>query len=139
MSIPEFPRVLLAEDNPVCQRVAAAMLHHLGYQVDVRGTGRAAVAASLNWAYDVIIMDGFMPDMDGFEAAREIRRLERGRRTPIVALTATLRPKDRQRCFDAGMDDCLAKPVTPEVLSAVLTRFTHRTAPTARRHTIPSR
>jgi CheY-like chemotaxis protein len=119
----ELPRILVAEDNPVCQRVATALLESLGCAVDIRGTGRSAVEACLQMPYSLVLMDGFMPDMDGFEAAREIRRLERGRRTPIVALTASVRERDRQRCFAAGMDDCLAKPVSREILAAVLARW----------------
>lgn len=123
----------------MCQRVAAAMLISLGCEVDVRATGRSAIEAALDLPYSLVLMDGFMPDMDGFEAAREIRRLERGRRTPIIAVTASARERDRQRCFESGMDDCLAKPVSRELLAAVLARWVTpgRAAPRGRRRTIP--
>lgn len=122
-------RILLAEDNAVSQRIVKAMLHRLGHEVDIRATGAGAVEACLSFDYLAVLMDGFMPEMDGFEAAREIRRLERrGRRTPIIALTACARPQDRQRCCDCGMDDFLAKPVTLEVLSKALERWTTTSA-----------
>jgi CheY-like chemotaxis protein len=120
----DSPRILVAEDNRVCGRMIEVMLKQLGYEVDVRSTGRAAVEACLSANYAAVLMDGFMPDLDGFEAAREIRRLERGRRTPIVALTAATREADRQRCFDSGMDESLAKPVSMELLAATLVRLT---------------
>jgi len=68
-------------------------------------------------------MDGWMPEMDGLEASREIRRLERGRRTPIIAFTASVREEDRSRCLAAGMDDFLAKPAALESLGAALERW----------------
>jgi len=119
----EHPRILLAEDNRLSQRVVSAMLERLGYQVDVRCTGRSAAEACLAGHYAVVLMDGYMPEMDGFEAAREIRRLERGRRTPIVALTAAAEDRDRRRYALAGMDDCLPKPVSLAVLAATLARW----------------
>lgn len=117
-----MPRLLLAEDNLASQHAAEAMLHALGYSVDTCANGRAAVQACLARRYAAVLMDGFMPEMDGFEASREIRRLERGRRTPIIALLAAVRDKDRRRCFDAGMDGCLLKPITLEPLQAALVR-----------------
>ena len=114
---------MIAEDNRVNQRVVEAMLHQLGYQSDTRGTGSAAVEACLAGNFQAVLMDGFMPEMDGFDAAREIRRRERGRRTPIIALTASDRAKDRGLCFDAGMDDFLVKPVKLAVLASALERW----------------
>ncbi len=116
-------RILIAEDNEINQKAVQAMLLELGFQSDVRGTGKAAVEACLEGHYQAVLMDGFMPEMDGFDAAREIRRRERRRRTPIIALTASARAKDRGLCFDAGMDDCLAKPVKLAVLAATLERW----------------
>ena len=117
-------RILLAEDNRVSQRVAEAMLHSLGHrQVEIRENGQEAVEACLTGDFDLVLMDGYMPVMDGFEAAREIRRLERGRRTPIIALTASSRPGDCQRFLDAGMDSYLAKPVSLDRLSAALSQW----------------
>jgi two-component system, sensor histidine kinase and response regulator len=121
----ENPLILLAEDNFASQRAAESMLHRLGYRVEIRDTGIAAVEACLSSPYDAVLMDGFMPEMDGFAAAREIRRRERGRPTPILALTAGGWDKDRQRCLDAGMDYCLSKPLAIELLSQALKRF-HR-------------
>jgi len=117
------PRVLLAEDNRISQRIGEAMLISLGCLVDIRANGREAVEACLADAYDVVLMDGFMPEMDGFEAAREIRRLERGRRTPIIALTAGQWGASWNRCFDAGMDAYLQKPVSAERLAATLAEW----------------
>lgn len=117
-------RILLADDNRVSQRVAEAMLHSLGYdQVEIRSNGLEAVQACLGGDFDLVLMDGYMPVMDGFEAAREIRRLERGRRTPIIAMTASARASDRGRFFDAGMDSYLEKPVSLDQLSAALARW----------------
>lgn len=117
-------RILLADDNRVSQRVAEAMLHSLGHElIEIRGNGREAVDACLSGHFDLVLMDGYMPVMDGFEAAREIRRLERGRRTPIIALTASARRGDCQRFLDAGMDAYLEKPVSLERLAAALARW----------------
>lgn len=117
-------RILLADDNRVSQRVAEAMLHSLGHElIEIRGNGREALDACLSGHFDLVLMDGYMPVMDGFEAAREIRRLERGRRTPIIALTASSRCGDCQRFLDAGIDSYLEKPVSLEQLSAALARW----------------
>jgi PAS domain S-box-containing protein len=113
-------RVLLAEDNPVNQRVAARMLAKLGHRVDVVSNGLEAVEAARRVPYDAILMDCQMPEMDGFEAAGAIRRSAQGQRVPIVALTANAMAGDRERCLEAGMDEYLAKPVTLEDLRQVL-------------------
>jgi CheY-like chemotaxis protein len=113
-------RVLLAEDNPVNQRVAARMLAKLGHRVDIVSNGLEAVEAARRVPYDAILMDCQMPEMDGFEAAGAIRRSGAARRVPIVALTANAMAGDRERCLEAGMDEYLAKPVTLEDLRQVL-------------------
>lgn len=113
-------RILVAEDNLVSQRVITHMLDGLGYHPVCCGTGKQAVALCLSSNYACVLMDGFMPEMDGMEAAREIRRLERGRRTPIVALTASLKDEDRRHCLAGGMDDFLVKPVKMSTLGATL-------------------
>jgi CheY-like chemotaxis protein len=116
-------RILIAEDNRVNQRLVEAMVQQLGFQSDTHATGKAAVEACLAGSYLAVLMDGFMPEMDGFDAAREIRRRERGRRTPIIALTASDRARDRGLCFDAGMDDFLVKPVKLAALATTMERW----------------
>ena len=114
-------RVLLAEDNPVNQRVAMLTLRRLGYRPDVVPDGAKAVFAVRNRPYDVVLMDVMMPVMDGLEATRRIRADPGQHPAPaIVALTANALDGDRQRCLDAGCDDYLAKPVAPEVLAATI-------------------
>lgn len=120
---PRRGRVLLAEDNPVNLLVETAYLSDLGQEVVTVTNGRAAVEACLAGEWDLVLMDCQMPVMDGYDATREIRRREQGRRTPISALTASTLPEDKERCFAAGMDDHLGKPVDPEQLAALLTRW----------------
>jgi CheY-like chemotaxis protein len=115
--------VLVAEDNVVNQKVAARILERLGYAVDVASTGNEAVAAVGRQTYDAILMDGQMPQTDGFEATRVIRAMEGTHHTPIIALTASAMQGDRERCLAAGMDDYVSKPVSPEQLEAVLLRW----------------
>jgi signal transduction histidine kinase/BarA-like signal transduction histidine kinase len=112
-------RILLAEDNPVNQRVGAVLLQKMGHQVDLVGDGRKAVAAVENGSYDVVLMDCQMPDIDGYTAARLIRQITGGD-VPVVALTAHATPEDRQLCLDAGMVDYLSKPISAERLHEVL-------------------
>ena len=117
-------RVLIAEDNVVNQRVAARFVEKLGCRVDVVANGFEAVDAAGRSPYDLILMDCQMPEMDGFAATAEIRRLETGRpRTPIVALTASALAGDRERCLASGMDDYLAKPVTATDVATVCSRW----------------
>jgi two-component system, sensor histidine kinase and response regulator len=116
-------RILLAEDNPVNQKVAAHLLERLGHRVDVVIDGNAAVAAWDRNHYDLILMDCQMPHLDGYEATREIRRREGGeRRIPIVALTANAMKGDEQICYAAGMDDFVSKPIDRSKLQACLDR-----------------
>jgi CheY-like chemotaxis protein len=118
-------RVLLAEDHPVNQQVASAMLLRLGAKVVVAADGRAAVTAVADdRTFDLVLMDCHMPELDGFSATAAIRSTESGgRRLPIIALTADVLPGDRDRCLAAGMDDHLSKPVRMEDLARVLTRW----------------
>jgi PAS domain S-box-containing protein len=116
-------RVLLAEDNLVNQRVTRAQLQRLGCDVDLAGDGREAIAAAGRRRYDVVFMDCQMPEVDGFDATREIRRREGdARHVPIVALTANALRGDRERCLASGMDDYLAKPTDLDSLKETLKR-----------------
>ena len=116
--------LLVAEDNPVNQRVAAAMLRRLGYEVDVVDNGAKAVEAMSTRGYDAVLMDCEMPILDGFEATRRVRAAEGdGRRVPIIAMTAHVLRGDRERCIGAGMDDFIAKPIDLVRLGRVLARW----------------
>jgi len=111
------PRVLVADDDAVNGKVVAAMLQGLGYRVDVVANGREAVEACRRADYDVVLMDGQMPEMDGLDACARIREDQgQARRTPIVAMTAHAGADYETRCRAAGMDDYLAKPVRLQVL-----------------------
>ena len=113
-------RILLAEDNPVNQQVATAMLVKRGHQVDVVSNGREAVDAVVRERYDVVLMDIQMPEMDGFEATAKIRALPQGRTLPIIALTAHALSGERERCLERGMSGYLAKPFKAHDLFAVV-------------------
>ncbi|HEY3284826.1 MAG TPA: PAS domain S-box protein [Armatimonadota bacterium] len=115
-------RVLVAEDNPINQKVIRLMLEKRGCTCDVAGNGAAALEALSSSAYDVVLMDVQMPVMDGFEATRALRLREAGApaRTPVIAMTAHAMEGDRERCLSAGMDDYVSKPVAPGELDRVL-------------------
>jgi two-component system sensor histidine kinase/response regulator len=117
-------RILLAEDNPVNQKVVLRLLEKLDYRVEAVADGNAAVAAWQTGKFDLIIMDCQMPQMDGYEATREIRRLEGGKgRIPIMALTAHAMKGDEEKCRAAGMDDYLPKPIDRLKLEICLERL----------------
>lgn len=122
-------RILVAEDQPVNQKVAARLLERLGFEAVMAATGLHAVEAWKTGNFDAVLMDGFMPEMDGFQATAEIRSRENGRRTPIIALTASALPGDRERCLAAGMDDYLTKPVRLEALESALQKWVEKRAP----------
>jgi CheY-like chemotaxis protein/HPt (histidine-containing phosphotransfer) domain-containing protein len=127
---PRIIRVLVAEDNPVNQKVALRMLDRLGCRVDVAANGVEAVEALKRIPYDIIFMDCNMPEMDGFAATAAIRGIEgTTRHTIIVAMTANALHGDRELCVAAGMDDYVAKPVDQGQLAAVLERWTARREP----------
>jgi signal transduction histidine kinase/CheY-like chemotaxis protein len=114
-------RVLLVEDNTINQLVARRLLEGLGHEVTTAANGREGVEACAEAEFDLVLMDCHMPELDGYEATRELRR--RHWRQPIVALTAAATPEDAERCREAGMNDVLTKPLRLERLSAVLQAF----------------
>ncbi len=130
-SKPQFShRILLAEDNLVNQEVGKGMLMTFGCEVSLAENGRAAVEAITNEAYDLVLMDCHMPEMDGFDAAREIRKLESdlGRpKTPIAALTADVQKGIQEQCLAAGMDDYLSKPFKRSDLAQILGKWLEQT------------
>jgi two-component system sensor histidine kinase/response regulator len=138
------PRILVAEDNLVNQKLAVRMLERLGYQSDVVSNGDEALAASEKETYAAIVMDCQMPVMDGYEATRRIREREQrvgtssGRaHIPIIALTANAMQGDRERCKAAGMDDYLSKPVKKDDLGMMLQRWIPSRAEQASTSSLP--
>lgn len=119
--------VLLAEDNKANQKLALLLLKKIGCSVTIAASGREAVAALQKDRFDLVLMDCQMPEMDGFEATRQIRRSEQGgRRLPIIAMTANAMQGDREKCLTAGMDDYIAKPIDLNKLKEVITRWAGR-------------
>lgn len=118
------PRVLLVEDNPINQKIALLMLEKIGCNVDVAANGIEALKALQLFSYDVIFMDCQMPEMDGYEATRRIRKLPRPiSEIPIIALTANAFKEDQAKCIDAGMNDFVTKPVESSTLEGKLNRY----------------
>ena len=118
-------RILLAEDNPVNQKVAARTLEKQGHYVVVVGDGEKALAMLARQPFDLVLMDVHMPGLNGLEAARVIREREQptGGHIPIIALTASAMKGDRERCLEAGMDDYLSKPIRPDALYEMVGRY----------------
>jgi CheY-like chemotaxis protein len=118
-------KILLAEDNEINQEVASEILKVAGYSCDIVDNGREAVEAVRIRSYDLVFMDCQMPEMDGYEAARRIREHESGagRRIPILALTANAMTGDREECLTAGMDDYLCKPLDPDQMISMITKW----------------
>jgi len=119
-----WARILIVEDNAANLKVAVRMVERLGYRADVAGNGSEALSVLGQVRYDAVLMDCQMPEMDGYEATREIRRGEQdGRHLPIIAMTASAMAGDRERCLAAGMDDYISKPVKLHIVAAVLERW----------------
>jgi two-component system sensor histidine kinase/response regulator len=133
-------RGLIAEDNLVNQRLAMRLLEKRGHQVTIAGNGQEAVAATEKTAFDLILMDLQMPEMDGFEATAALREREKetGIHLPVIALTAHALKGDRERCLEAGMDGYLTKPIRPQELDAVLEIYTARKSGQAAREPEPA-
>jgi two-component system sensor histidine kinase/response regulator len=114
--------ILLAEDNPVNQKLALRLLEKRGHTITVAGNGDEALAALAKTPFDLILMDVLMPEKDGLEATAELRRREKlsGLHTPVVAMTALAMKGDKERCLQAGMDGYLSKPVRPQELDSIL-------------------
>jgi CheY-like chemotaxis protein len=115
-------RILLAEDNAVNQKVALHMLKRLGYQADLAANGLEVLDALHIADYHVVLMDVHMPEMDGLEATRQVRKRFPDRRPRIIAMTANAMQGDREACLEAGMDDYISKPVKLGDLKEVISR-----------------
>jgi two-component system sensor histidine kinase/response regulator len=124
-------RVLVADDNHINQKVTASLLEKMGHRADVVGNGKEALEAFKLVPYDAVLMDIQMPEMDGFEASLKIRAVEekKGSHTPIIAITAHAMNGYSEKCFAAGMDDYISKPINPQALRAVMERTTGAARP----------
>ena len=124
-------KILLTEDNVINQKVALGILKKMGYQADLANDGLQAVKKCQEYKYDLIFMDCQMPEMDGYEATAEIRKSGLNANTAIVAMTANAMQGDREKCLDVGMDDYISKPVRPNSISEIMTRWLDRPDKTA--------
>lgn len=118
--------ILLVDDNLTNQQVATAIIEKLGYHADIAGNGKSAIEALAGKAYDLVFMDCQMPEMDGYEATRKIRKSNNGiisPTIPIIAMTAHAMKGDREKCLRAGMNDYISKPILPDVLSRMLEKW----------------
>jgi signal transduction histidine kinase len=121
--VPEGTRILVAEDNHVNQIVTTRLLEALGAEVVVASDGEEVLLRLMESRFSLILMDCQMPELDGYEATRQIRQAELDIRTPIIALTASVMSGDRERCLEVGMDDYLSKPIRPKELRRVLGKW----------------
>jgi CheY-like chemotaxis protein/HPt (histidine-containing phosphotransfer) domain-containing protein len=121
-------RILVADDNPISQKVTAALLDNIGQRHDMVGTGKEALEAFKLVPYDIVLLDLQMPEMDGFETCIQMRlhEYETGRHSLIIAVTARVMKEDRQKCLAAGMDDYICKPINPQQLKSVIARRTKK-------------
>jgi len=132
-------RILLAEDNPMNQKVALRLLERLGYSADVAANGLEVLAALERKPYDVVLMDVQMPELDGLDATHRIcERWPLGSRPHIIAMTANALPEDREACFAAGMNDYVAKPIRADELAVALKRARLRNTAAGSAETRPS-
>jgi CheY-like chemotaxis protein len=128
--------VLLAEDNPVNRALTQRLLEKLGCRVSTATDGRQALETWRGGHFDLIFMDCIMPELDGYEATRQLRREEQNHNlphTPVIALTASAMEQDEERSREAGMDVFVAKPVNIDMLRAVLEQYCHDNQPEAAR------
>jgi len=126
----KLAQILLAEDNPINQKLAVNLLQKNGYSVDVVDNGKMAIEAMVNKKYTVVLMDVQMPEMDGIEATQSFRLKEKpGYRTPIIAMTAHAMKGDKERCLSSGMDDYLSKPLEPEEFFLTIDKWINVTLP----------
>jgi len=120
----ERARILLVDDHPPNRTIVLQQLRRLGYEADIARNGREAIDAALGGRYELVLMDCVMPEVDGFEATRQIRARERsGGHVSIVAMTANAMEGDREACLRAGMDDYIAKPVRLAQLRRIVERY----------------
>jgi two-component system, sensor histidine kinase and response regulator len=124
-TIPTGLRILICDDSSVNRKVVVQILEKRGCRPEAVSNGREALQALIKGTYDVVLMDVQMPEMDGFQATAEIRKLEAqgGRHVPVIAMTAHAMAGDRERCLEAGMDDYIAKPVRPKDLLEALANW----------------
>lgn len=134
-------KILVVEDNPVNQEYCRQVLKLLGYGVDIASNGKEALKKLKSEGYDLVFMDCQMPEMDGYETTKELRRMEHEgltprKKTPVVALTAHAMKGDKEKCLNAGMDDYLSKPFTVEQMKAIIEKFlgSRTTAPVEDSH-----
>ena len=123
-SLAKRPLVLVAEDNPINQKIAVRMLEKLGCDVEVADNGRAALGRISGSLYDMVFMDCQMPEMDGYEATGALRASGTANaKIVIVAMTANAMTGDREKCLEAGMNDYVTKPVKLDALARILDKW----------------
>lgn len=114
-------KILVAEDNPSNQKLISILLQKMGVEVTIAEDGQAAIEKAMSDSYDLILMDMQMPNLNGYDATRELRRQEC--KTPIIAVTANAMMGDEEKCLDAGCDGYLSKPIDRNKLSEVVGRY----------------